>query len=45
METSLKLIESVAFDQHADHTIALMQEQQVVFRVRDEAEAVINAVR
>ena len=45
LETLLKLIESVAVDQHADHIIALMQEQQVGFRVRDGAEAMINAVR
>ena len=45
LETHLKLIESVAVDQHADHIIALMQEQQVGFRVRDGAEAMINAVR
>ena len=44
LDTPLKLIESVAVDQHADHIIALMQEQQVV-RVRDGAEAMINAVR
>ena len=41
----MKLIESVAADQHADHIIALMQEQQVGFRVRDGAEAMANAVR
>ena len=34
LETPLKLIQSVAVDQHADHIIALMQEQQVGFRVR-----------
>ena len=45
LETPLILIESVAVDQHADHIIALMQEQQVEFRVRDTAEAMINAVR
>ena len=45
LETPLKLIESVAVDQHADHIIALVQEQQVGFRVRDVAEAMINAVR
>ena len=45
LETPLKLIESVADDQRADHIIALMQEQQVGFRVRDGAEAMINAVR
>ena len=45
LETPLKLIESVAVDEHADHTAALMQEQQVVFRVRDGAEAMISAVR
>ena len=45
LETHLKLIESVAVDQHADHIIALMQEQQVEFRVRDGAGAMINAVR
>ena len=28
LETHLKLIESFAVDQHADHIIALMQEQQ-----------------
>ena len=28
LETHLKLIESVAFDQHDDHIIALMKEQQ-----------------
>ena len=44
LETHLKLIESVAVDQHADHIIALMQEQQVGFRVRGGAEAMINAV-
>ena len=43
--TPLKLIESVAVDQHADHIIALMQEQQVGFRVRDGVEVMINAVR
>ena len=42
LETPLKLIASVAVDQHADHIIALMQEQQVGFRVRDGAEAMIN---
>ena len=45
LETLLKLIESVAVDQHADHIIALIQEQQVGFRVRHGAEAMINAVR
>ena len=40
--TPLKLIEFVAVDQHTDHIIALMQEQQVRFRVRDGAEAMIN---
>ena len=45
LETPLKLIESVAVDQHTDHIIALMQEEQVGFRVRDGAEAMINAVR
>ena len=45
LETHLKLIEYVAVDQHDDHLIALMQEQQVGFRVRDGAEAMINAVR
>ena len=34
LETLLKLIESVAVDQHADHMMVLMQEQQVGFRVR-----------
>ena len=29
LDTPLTLIESVAVDQHADHIIALMQEQQV----------------
>ena len=38
LETLLKLIESVAVDQHADHIIALMQEQQVRLRVRDGAQ-------
>ena len=45
LETPLKLIESVADDQQADMMIALMQEQQVGFRVRDGAEAMIQAVR
>ena len=46
LETLLKLIESVAVCQHSDHIIALMQEQQVgLFRDRDGAEAMINAVR
>ena len=45
LETPLKLIESVAVDQHVDHIISLMQEQQVGFRVRDGAEAMIDAVR
>ena len=45
LETPLKLIESVAVDQQADMMIALMQEQQVGFRVRDGAEAMIHAVR
>ena len=45
VETPLKLIESVAVDQHADHIVALMQEQQVGFRIRDGAEAMISAVR
>ena len=45
LETPLKLIESVAVDQQADTMIALMQEQQVGFRVRDGAEAMIHAVR
>ena len=45
LETHLKLIESVAVDQHVNHIIVLMQEQQVRFRVRDGAEAMINAVR
>ena len=45
LETPLQLIKSVAVDQHADHITALMQEQQVEFRVRDGAEAMINAVR
>ena len=35
VETHLKLIESVAVDQHVDRIIALMQEQEVGFRVRD----------
>ena len=39
LETHLILIESVAVNQHADHIIALMQEQRVGFRVRDGAEA------
>ena len=39
------MIESVAVDQQADMMIALMQEQQVGFRVRDGAEAMIHAVR
>ena len=43
--TPLKLIESVVVDQHADHINALVQEQQVGFRVRDGREAMINAVR
>ena len=45
LETLLKLIESVAVDQHADHINALMQEQQVGCRVRDGAEAMTCAVR
>ena len=45
LEIPLKLIESVAVDQQADTMIALMQEQQVGFRVRDGAEATIHAVR
>ena len=45
LETPLKLIESVAADQHADHIIALMQEQQVEFRVKERAEAMNSAVR
>ena len=45
LETPMKLIESVSVDQHADHIIALMQEPQVGFRVRDGAEAMIGAVR
>ena len=45
LETRLELIESVAMDQHADHIDALMQEQQVGFRVREGAEAMISAVR
>ena len=42
LDTPLKLIESVAVDQHADHIIALLQ---VGFWVRDGAEAVISAMR
>ena len=45
LETHLILIESVAVDQRTEHIIALMQEQQVGFRVRDGAEAMINTVR
>ena len=45
LETPLKLIESVAVDQQADTMIALMQEQQVGFRVSAGAEAMIHAVR
>ena len=45
LDTPLKLIKSVAVDQHADDIIALIQEQQLGFRVRDGAEAMINAVR
>ena len=45
LETPLKLTESVAVDQHANHIIALTQEQQVEFRVRDGAEAMVSAVR
>ena len=45
LETHLKMIESVADGQHADHMIALMQAQQVGFKVRDGAEAMISAVR
>ena len=45
LETPLKLIESVAVDQHSGHIIALMQEQQVGFGVRSGAEAMISAVR
>ena len=45
LETPLKLIESVVVNQQADHLIALMQEQQVGFRVRDGAEAMIHAIR
>ena len=36
-EDPLKLIESVAVNEHADHIIALIQEQLVGFRVRDGA--------
>ena len=39
------MIESVAVDQDADRIVALMQEQQVGFRVRDGVEAMISAVR
>ena len=45
LETPLKVMESGAFDQDVDHIIALMQEQQVGFRVGKEAEAMINTVR
>ena len=45
LETSLKLIESAAVDQHADHIMALTLDHQVEFRVRDGAEAMISAVR
>ena len=45
LETLLELIETVAVDQHAGHIIAPMQEQQVGFRVRDGAVAMISAVR
>ena len=45
LETPLKLIESVAVDQQADTMIALVQEQQVGFRVRDGGEAMIHAIR
>ena len=41
LETPLKL--KVAVHKHADHIIALMQEQQWDFRVRDGAEAMISA--
>ena len=44
LKTPLKLSESVAVDQHAARIIALMQEEQVGFRVRDGAEALIGAV-
>ena len=45
LEIHLKVTESAAADQHADHIIALVQEQQVGFRVRDGAEAMISAER
>ena len=38
LEKNLKLIESITVDQHADHIIAMLQEQQVGFRDRDGAE-------
>ena len=41
----MTLIESVSVDQHADHIIALTQDPQVGFRVRDGVEAMIGAVR
>ena len=34
LETHLKLIESITVDQHADHIIAMLQDQQVGFRDR-----------
>ena len=44
LDTLLKLIGSVAVHQHADHIIALIQ-QQVGLRVSDGAEAMISVVR
>ena len=43
LETPLKLIELVVVDQHADHIIALMQEQQVGFGVSDCGETMIGS--
>ena len=44
-EKPIELMESVALDQAVDHLVTLMQTQHVGMRVKDEAEAMIGAVR
>ena len=45
LETPLKLIEFIAVDQHADHTVSQQQNRQVGLRRRHGSEATVRAVR
>ena len=45
LETPLKLIEFIAVDQHADHTVSQQQNRQVGLRGRHGSEATVRAVR